>query len=142
VAALTSYNAGANGTSQELEIYRLAAQKDLTAAQLDTKMGYAPGTAEEWIRANGLPMLEVGTNYVPKDGAYYLHQGEAVQPAAYNPAVGGSMKSDRLEALVESLIKEVAELRASAERGNENTGRAAKSLDGQQSQPLLVQVVA
>lgn len=35
--------------------------------------------------------MAVGTNYVPYDGfAATLHKGEAVVPAAYNPAAGGS----------------------------------------------------
>ena len=36
-----------------------------------------------------LTKLATGTNFIPDDGAYYLHKGEAVQPTAYNPAVGG-----------------------------------------------------
>lgn len=38
----------------------------------------------------GIPKLETGTNYVPAGGMYELHQGEAVVPKQYNPAVGGS----------------------------------------------------
>jgi hypothetical protein len=33
--------------------------------------------------------MATGTNYVPKDGPYYLHEGESVQPKKYNPAAGG-----------------------------------------------------
>ena len=33
-----------------------------------------------------LGCFETGTNYVPRDGAYYLHQGEAVVPARENSA--------------------------------------------------------
>lgn len=36
-----------------------------------------------------MPMLNVGTNYVAGDGLAYLHQGEAVVPKKYNPAIGG-----------------------------------------------------
>jgi hypothetical protein len=37
-----------------------------------------------------IPALEVGTNFVDKEGLAYLHQGEAVVPKKYNPAIGGS----------------------------------------------------
>lgn len=37
-----------------------------------------------------IPALEVGTNYVEREGLAYLHQGEAVVPKKYNPAVGGN----------------------------------------------------
>jgi len=36
-----------------------------------------------------IPKLEVGTNYVSQEGLAYLHEGEAVVPKKYNPAVGG-----------------------------------------------------
>lgn len=36
------------------------------------------------------PSLAVGTNYVRADGPAYIHKGEAVVPAKYNPAAGGS----------------------------------------------------
>lgn len=36
-----------------------------------------------------IPKLFVGTNYIAREGLAYLHQGEAVVPKKYNPAVGG-----------------------------------------------------
>lgn len=36
-----------------------------------------------------IPTLNVGTNYVASEGLAYLHEGEAVVPKKYNPAVGG-----------------------------------------------------
>jgi len=35
--------------------------------------------------------LATGTNYVPQEGQYYLHKGEAVVPEKYNPSAGGIM---------------------------------------------------
>jgi hypothetical protein len=35
-----------------------------------------------------IPKLETGTNEVPYEGLYHLHQGEAVVPKKYNPALG------------------------------------------------------
>lgn len=37
-----------------------------------------------------IPKLKVGTNYVAQEGLAYLHEGEAVVPKKYNPAVGGN----------------------------------------------------
>lgn len=37
-----------------------------------------------------VPYLDVGTNYVSKDGLAYLHEGEAVVPKKYNPQAGGT----------------------------------------------------
>lgn len=37
--------------------------------------------------------LATGTNYVPNDGPYYLHQGEAVVPKKYNNGNGAGMPS-------------------------------------------------
>ncbi len=37
-----------------------------------------------------IPSFDVGTNYIPHDMIAMLHEGEAVQPRAYNPAAGGS----------------------------------------------------
>lgn len=37
-----------------------------------------------------IPTLNVGTNYVAQEGLAYLHQGEAVVPKKYNPALGGN----------------------------------------------------
>ena len=36
-----------------------------------------------------IPYLATGTNYIQREGLAYLHEGEAVVPKKYNPAVGG-----------------------------------------------------
>ena len=36
-----------------------------------------------------IPSLDVGTNFVERDGLAFLHRGEAVVPKKYNPAAGG-----------------------------------------------------
>ena len=38
-----------------------------------------------------IPKLATGTNYVAGEGLAYLHQGEAVVPRKYNPALGNNM---------------------------------------------------
>ena len=40
-----------------------------------------------------IPTLNVGTNYIAREGLAYLHQGEAVVPKKYNPAIGGYGKN-------------------------------------------------
>lgn len=37
-----------------------------------------------------IPKLATGTNYVPNDTLAFLHKGEAVVPAKYNPSAGGN----------------------------------------------------
>lgn len=49
------------------------------------------------------PQLETGTNEVPYEGLYHLHQGEAVVPKKYNPALGGGTNdetNERLDTLI------------------------------------------
>lgn len=52
---------------------------------------------------------ETGTNEVPYEGLFHLHQGEAVVPKKYNPAVGGGYtgeldeKIDKLITIVENM---------------------------------------
>lgn len=36
-----------------------------------------------------IPALATGTNYIQREGLAYLHEGEAVVPKKYNPAIGG-----------------------------------------------------
>lgn len=38
-----------------------------------------------------IPTLNVGTNYIAREGLAYLHEGEAVVPKKYNPAIGGNL---------------------------------------------------
>jgi hypothetical protein len=50
-----------------------------------------PGTriAEVKMEIPKIPALATGTNNVQRDGLAFLHQGEAVVPKKYNPAMGG-----------------------------------------------------
>ena len=56
-----------------------------------------------------LPGYAVGTPFVPEDGPAYLHRGEMVVPAAYNPNATGYRQAD-------SNAEVVAELRTLNER--------------------------
>jgi flagellar biosynthesis/type III secretory pathway chaperone len=66
-----------------------------------------------------VPAFATGTNYVPHDMLAQIHKGEAIVPAAYNPAAGrGGGNTSRLEALVERLTQKVEALQQSNSREN------------------------
>lgn len=50
---------------------------------------WVPGVGGKGINIPLIPKLATGTNYIAREGLAYLHQGEAVVPKKYNPAVGG-----------------------------------------------------
>lgn len=56
------------------------------AASLQATLGAALG-----VGGLQAPALATGTNYVPHDMLIQAHRGEAVVPAAYNPAAGGAL---------------------------------------------------
>lgn len=115
------------------DIYRLGgANYGLTGAEI-ARAG----------KAAGIPGFRVGTNYVPHDMLAQLHQGEAVVPRAYNPAAGASAVNNtaRLEALVEKLIAQVADLYASSEHGNAEIARGSNAVNGKQGAPIVVQII-
>ncbi len=50
---------------------------------------WVPGLGGKGINIPLIPKLATGTNYVAREGLAYLHEGEAVVPKKYNPALGG-----------------------------------------------------
>ncbi|GIP57915.1 hypothetical protein [Paenibacillus woosongensis] len=72
-----------------------------------------------------VPKLDVGTNYVARDGLAYLHEGEAVVPKKYNPAAGGAAPDNKeTNALLKQLIQAVKES-GTVVIGRDSIGRAA-----------------
>lgn len=51
---------------------------------------WVPGIGGKGINIPLIPKLATGTNYVASEGLAYLHEGEAVIPKRYNPAIGGN----------------------------------------------------
>jgi hypothetical protein len=97
---------------------------------------------EDILHARAVPGFAIGTNYVPRDMLAQIHEGEAIVPKAYNPAIGGQRNNNaRLEALVEALIKtnERLETRLAAIEGSNQ--RSADALNGRSEMPMLVETV-
>lgn len=71
-----------------------------------------------WIGYNPIPVpqipyLDVGTNYVAREGVAYIHEGEAVVPKKYNPALGNTDEEEK-----ELLREQNALLRQILEKDN------------------------
>jgi tape measure domain-containing protein len=108
----------------------LAEAQATSLAQLQAIQGSTAATLEQiarqYVGQYGLqvPGFAVGTNYVPQDMLAVVHKGEAIIPAAYNPASGGG-GSDAVVAEVQALRAEMAAVRAS----NEAIAQAATNSD-------------
>lgn len=131
--------AGAAASVQQL--YAAAKQYGVNQAELAAASGYHLEDVQKLFAKHGIPAFDVGTNYVPQDMLAQIHKGEAIIPAAYNPAAGGQGAGNTavLEEL-RALRAEVATLRAAQERGNSYAQRAAATLEGQNG-PILMEAV-
>lgn len=124
-------------------VYNAAVMHGISSTSLDAMMGWPGGTALDWAKSQGLPAFAVGTNYVPRDMVARIHEGEAIVPKAYNPAAGGmgGQSNARMEALLEKLAAEFAELKGLQRDSNRNTRRTAEAVNGNPDAPMLVQTV-
>lgn len=59
-----------------------------------------------------IPKLATGTNYVARDGLAFLHEGEAVVPKEYNPAIGGGGDNKELIAELRAIRAAVKDLKS------------------------------
>lgn len=57
---------------------------------------WVPGMGGMKVNFSMIPKLSTGTNNVAREGLAYLHQGEAVVPKKYNPAIGGYGNSGQI----------------------------------------------
>lgn len=112
----------------------------LSAAQRDA---FDPA-AKRFAHALGLPGFAVGANLIPQEMLALLHPGEAVVPAAFNPAgFFGPVQlgNEALLAKVGELCDQVATLQGQLAAVTANTASTANALNGQQPRPLLVKSV-
>jgi hypothetical protein len=111
-----------DGHSTLADIASTAKARGDTQQTIAEAMGYALTDVQAMFSAAGIPGFAVGTNYVPRDMLAQIHKGEAIVPAAYNPAAGGSGNAD-LVAELRAVRAEVAALRAelAAERASSAT---------------------
>lgn len=57
-----------------------------------------------------IPKLATGTNYVQREGLAMIHEGEAVVPKKYNPALGGNVKDENMTRLLEEQNRLLTEI--------------------------------
>lgn len=88
---------------------------------------------------NGLTPLATGTNLIPKDMIAMLHEGEAVVPRQYNPAIGGE---NVVAAEIKSLRDEVTLMRAETRSTAINTSKMARLQDNWDVRGLTVKTDA
>lgn len=87
----------------------------------------------------GLTALATGTNLIPKDMIAMLHEGEAVVPRQYNPAIGGE---NVVAAEIKSLRDEVTLMRAETRSTAINTSKMARLQDNWDVRGLTVKTDA
>lgn len=87
------------GAASLLDLQRIRAQVAASLEQTGTGLATRFGLS--------LPKFDTGTNYVPRDMAAIVHEGEAIVPRRFNPAAGGGAGSANNDAL----LKEVSGLR-------------------------------
>lgn len=134
-AAIRDYISAQSSTLTGADLANTIATKarevGVSEGEIATAIGWTKEKVRAYFEGAGIPQFAVGTNYVPQDMTARIHEGEAIVPKAYNPAVNRSGSDLMLE--FRALREEIAALRA--ENGAENraiinyTLKTSKSLD-------------
>lgn len=75
-----------------------------------------PGIELTRLKTFNLPRLATGTNEIPQEGIYHLHEGEAVVPKKYNPATGGYNDGSDNRQIIDLLVSLNANMLAFSEK--------------------------
>lgn len=62
-----------------------------------------PGVKLKTIAEVNIPKLATGTNKIEREGLYHLHQGEAVVPKKYNPAINNKVYSENNDKMLRKM---------------------------------------
>ena len=84
------------GAASLLDLQRIRAQVAASLEQTGTGLATRFGLS--------LPKFATGTNYVPRDMAAIVHEGEAIVPRAYNPAASGGSAAAKDSALLDEVV--------------------------------------
>jgi len=88
-------------------------------------------------RRAGVNSFAVGTNYVPEDQLAFVHKGEAIVPAEYNPENGNMTES----MVLEILSRELAKMNENLALNLIETVKISKAVNGNPEQPTPVTLV-
>lgn len=115
-------------------------QQDAVNVALGRPRGSNPGAGEAAATVYTEPEQDVtglatGTNFVPQDMLAMIHQGEAIVPKQYNPAIGGE---NVVASEIRALRDEVVQLRAEARSTAINTAKMTRLQDNWDVRGLTV----
>lgn len=119
----TGRNASAWATYDAAKTYGVT-QQDIANAT-----GYKLFDIRALFDGAKVPRFDVGTNNVPRDMLAMIHQGEAIVPKAYNPALHTQARDEAVVAEIRALREEVRGLRSEAQATAGHTAKTSRLLD-------------
>jgi tape measure domain-containing protein len=132
----------AGATAQQL--YATIQSSGYSLAQAEKILGATPGSLADEARKMGLPVFDIGTNYVPRNTLAMVHEGEAIVPKAFNPWANGAGAGNgqRMEQLTQQLLERIAAMEAQLVEANRQHRRAADAVNGNPEYPMVVEIAA
>ncbi|MDB5850961.1 MAG: Prophage tail length tape measure, partial [Rhodoferax sp.] len=125
---LAALNAGFSGTGDVAGLLNATKAAGFSLSDLQAVTGY---TYADWLQAAqsvGIPRFDVGTNIVPRDMLAQIHEGEAIVPRAYNPALAGGQGAS--SEIMGEVLAELRTLRARLDAIEANTQATAIHTNG------------